>query len=281
MKLLWGSVLCFLLLSSALVSSASFADEAISSRKAQKRKTSWTIVSALETGFGSFQDIQIPVGFDSSTRLDGTEAEPESQKQVGHLIGIRLRIVSPRDRWQWVNRFAAHKLANLTMNLNNADSSYAAVEFESGARFSTVTRRWVLEALLGMQNQYFTNISSGHILSGYAPKLRLMWYPSARHSFSTYFAPIVNPKFSYDGGASDARLENTTLRANSYGLLYELNLDNGAALEFGMRVNQSEVVMENLQAYEGAGFSFVPFMPLSKRLQLTTAIGSIGFVTRW
>lgn len=281
MKLFMGFGLCSLLLSSALVSSAIIADEAISTTKFNSIENDWPVKSVLKTGFGTFNDIQLPKGLDEETRLDGITAEPESQTQVGVLLGGDFTILSPMESVQWITKIQALRLVNLTFTLDNADSGFSLVGAETGLRLNSMAKWMIVDLALGYQTNFYSNISTGHNLSFIYPKVSTLFKLSRNSTVSTFASFALKPTFAYDRGDKDVALKQTEASSFAFGGEYQYNLNQTSAITLGVHMDRSEVNLKNIETYEDAGFSVISFDSPAKRLQLSTVITSFGLSTVW
>ncbi|MDA9950973.1 hypothetical protein N9D31_00220 [Oligoflexaceae bacterium] len=284
MSLFKSLSLFFLLLSSALVSSAIIADEAISPlEKNYVSDSDWIVESQLLTGFGQFQDMQTPYSLDEQMHIDGSEAFSQSEKQAGLIFGAELEVLSNDDDIKWMNRIHVMRMSNLSVATNYTDSSFSRLSFETGILFDQAVPfvNWNLALLAGYQRAFYSNTSSGHRLSSLYPKLEVSGSFSENWSAKASVRYGLQQQLHYDGGDGAKLLKNSQSSVVASDIETSYAISDTSALSFGLAFEQADILITDIDSYRDVGLDLLSLDDQEKKFNLSTVSCTIGVLTLW
>ena len=283
MKLFLKLRLPFLLLSSALVSSASVAGEIFfEDTRSQKSPDSWVVDTKLKSGFGRFNNFQLPVSFDGDVHIDGIVAEGGTTEHSGLVMGFDMQLLSPATTWQWLTAIEASRIENLSLGQFNAEATLQRLGAETGLLWN----RALLEDLqlsftFGLQRNDYESISTAHTVTSLFPKLAGDYQWGPRLSLGGFFLVGLSSEVGYKGSLGRKTLADARASQWQSGAHVGYGIGEDATLVFATTYDATDIDLVNIGTYQNAGLAVTSLDSGATKFALRTFTTSLGFQTRW
>ena len=234
------------------------------------------------TGFGIFQDIQVPFTPSGDRRADGSSASSELQDHLGFLLYGTVGMSWDLDITR-IDLALRALLVRATLGpVETQTSSYSRFELTTGFNLLDLSdyRSTTVDLLTSVRRGNYLNISTGHYLETAALGLRLAVKPLSNWTVTSYgsYAPFA--RFGYSKGA----FFGGDYLKGSRTEMFEVGLENAANLRSDMQVllgasyEQGRINLGDLTGYEAFGLQ-VGATPgqVQKKFVLNTTLLRLGF----
>jgi hypothetical protein len=275
---------CILLLSGALASAQS-ADVSSEAKPVSRISVpSVRVVASLESGFGSYQDIQLPAGNLRGFRADGRRIGIEN---VNH-VGVPVRGSFQIEYGSYIkNVFADLNVMRMTSLISPrevSDSQYDRAEANLGAKWGTRiigSSTFSISALMGYRQSKFQNISNGHYVESALPRLGLGFNPTSRWNLELRGGIGIQPRFGYDNGIEAGLLKSSIARLTNFDSSIKYRITSTAAIALTMEHESADIQIQDTEDYAQLGLTIAPEIYNFRKYQLKTTIGMIKLEKRF
>jgi hypothetical protein len=243
-----------------------------------------TVTVALESGIGSYQDIQLPASTAPGFRADGRRIGIENTTHIGIPIKGSFEVASGSASQSLYAEANIMQIASLVAPAEVADSQYDRVEGNLGYRFGTVlgnAMQLKLIASAGYRQSRFHTISAGHYMTTFIPRVGAGLQFNREWSAAASVGVGIQPRFGYSDGEISRVFESSIADLTHYegGIRYAL--DEAAAIAIGFELENSTVTISNTEEYSSLGLTVARDFNTERNYRLSTAVGFLRLEKRW
>ena len=239
----------------------------------------------IQTGWGSFKDLQLPYFGDEFNapgpyRADGVSISTDSGTHYGFPIDLNITY-----RWFEANygvdlslgvMFLKHLYGDEEATFSSFQSSNVTIKPFSKGYFLKVPRR-IGGVIQYKRNDYF-NVGSGHSISGLMVGGFLQVGSLKKIRVEVQATKNVSSEFSYSSGSyfDSPKFDGQESRQHNikFGLSKHLGSRIIGLVNFEM--DSVDVKINDINSYEKFGFVISPYQPTSKSYNLDSQILSFG-----
>lgn len=243
----------------------------------------WNVVVSGESGFATFQDIQVPVNPVAGMRADGSTAQTENSTHAGLPLAAGIGLdYQPSQRWRWT--VASLDAMNVQASSGPADtqsSSYTRLEVGSSIRYRLPlgdTMTGTLGALASFRRSSFANVSTSHYIDAatLGAEAGIERGPFA-WTLTGRTAPYASFGYSNAALLGGSALPGSTASLNEAGTSLSYALRPKVWLDLGVDREMTHVVIPNVAAYDAFGLNVQDFANPSRVYDLATTTVRFGF----
>ena len=228
----------------------------------EKESSSDNVVLTALSGFGSFQDIQVPESDVKGFRGDGTSAVSENQDHFGLPLGVKLSVGSDDSALGFYGNLSVLRINTMSGPPETASSSYSRFGFGLGSSI-----RWYFDeakkynsfirAEIEARRSSYNNVSSGHFVNALLPKLILGLEKPKSWAFQVFGAMGANVGFGYGTGFSlgGRTFKNAETSMREFGVQVSFQVYKKTWLGFGIEEEAVDVKIDNIVEYNTFGLS--------------------------
>lgn len=263
-------------------------DHTLSARKgrkvagtAQAAPTDFRITAAAGSGFGTFQDIQVPVNADAETRADGTVIQAENADHTGLPLFAAFGVLGESSAWIFDGGLNLMHMRASNGPSETQSSSYSRTELGGGAKYRFAlgeTTALKLGARAAYRRSSFNNVSNGHYLE--APLLGAsLALTTGKWAFEGRGAVAPSATFGYNAGGTFAGkpFANATASMAEFAATASYNVRDQVFLDVGLEVEQASVSLPDIMEYQTFGLAVTPSDTAPTRnYELSTSVVKIG-----
>ncbi len=214
------------------------------------------------TGFGTFQDIQVPESDTKGFRGDGTSAAAENQDHLGFPLGVKFSLNLDHPGVFYSANFDLLNMSTLSGPPETASASYSRIQVSTGVGFrffiddENSYSPFIKVELEGRRTS-FNNVSSEHFVSTLLPRLVVGLEHSKQWILRGYGAMGVNPKFGYGSGFSlgGKTFSASTVSVKESGMDLSFNVHKKTWLGFGVEEEAVDVKIDDSTEYNQFGLN--------------------------
>lgn len=209
------------------------------------------------SGFGNYQDIQLPDYIPETMRIDGKASVPkgDSQSHSGAPIFMRLSFFQERDELLRGAEFSILQIANMDMRLANANANagYRRSSLISFAQ-QKLNEHWYGRLEGQLIRSFFSNISIGHVMDhlaaggGFGLSLNEAQSLYVGGSFSFL------SKLKFETGQKLYEFRQGQASMQLMEVKYNFRLDDSASIEIRGVSEQTDVYIKDQNEYRAFGF---------------------------
>jgi len=259
--------------------------EATSTARFAPRTTGFVLSAEAASGFGRFQDIQVPFDRDAGFRIDGTASSEENIDHLGiplsaGILGEWRGHETPVGRLDFGLNLQMTRMESTTGTPDTRAASYSRVDLGGFARstFNVADQDLFARLGTGLRRSAFMNVSTGHFIDA------AMLYGSvgiknqgtAEIELSAGISPFA--RFGYDEGKGFATeaMKNSTARIVELGTRVSLIVFQRTWLDTAVEHEQSTITLADIGAYESFGLSAEGIAKRQRTWTMQTTIAKIG-----
>lgn len=271
-----------LALSTCLVSAEELPAKVKAAKKSEERSGP-TIGFQAGTGFGVFQDVQVPLATRESQeemRGDGKSVGEENADHMGTPLyaGLELQAGDP-GRLSYEAEVSHLMMRATSGPAETQSASYARSNLAGGARYAFGRGAWrpTVAAHAILRRSSFNNVSNGHYI--HASLLRGgvgMWSEALSLEAYASYAPYT--EFGYNSGRGffgGKPFENGSSSMSELGLLYSHKIHEAVWIDLGVEQEIVQATLGRVGDYGSLGLT-VAAPSATREYELVTSTARIG-----
>ncbi len=269
-----------LIISTFFGASASFCENIIIKNVPEKKVQSpWSIGVKAATGYGVFQDIQLPTSDASGLRADGTTSVEENKTHVGlpliASVGFDYRV----SRTIFEMSLEYLDMQSTAGPADTQSSSYNRISLVSGLKqlYPVGGYKAVFGAQLIGRRSSYNNVSTGHYIDSVMFQGNLGIEKSSRWMVEGFYSMAPYAQFGYNSGSGREKFSNSTTALSMFGIHSSLNLYKTTWLDLGVDVEKAKISIDSVEDYESYGLSVAPTSQPSRIYNMATMVVRAGF----
>lgn len=243
--------------------------------------TGATIEFSAATGYGVFQDIQVPANPYEDKRIDGRTAGLENADHTGVPLAasLGLRFGELPDN-TWATDLSYLIMQASTGPVETQSATYRRIEVASELRTTLGQGRWrpSLVAQGALRRSEFANVSTGHMVDAMILRGGVgLW--SRTHQAEAFAGASPLATLAYDDGKSwtGKRFDNAEAQLTEVGVRYAYHITERVALDANLAQEQVQIKIRNLDDYRAFGLYVAPETKGSRSYIQSTSVLRLGF----
>jgi hypothetical protein len=232
------------------------------------------------SGFGLFQDIQVPVNEIDEVRGDGSFIGAENQTHFGLPLfaGLGYRSYSGSVIYDLAALEGTHMRA-AAGNSETPSASYTRIELSSAARYYFGPNRtglW-LGMRAGIRRSFFNNISDSHFVeSGILRASAGLQAGSMAITGFFGYAPASRVGYTAEGFTGGAFFETAKAQVTEAGLTSSFKISPQAFFDLGLEQEAIRLQINDIMEYNGLGLTVTPANQNNRDYNLSTMMMKVG-----
>jgi hypothetical protein len=242
----------------------------------------WKFNFAGATGFGLFQDIQVPVNEVAGVRGDGKTAAEENATHAGILLGGSIGISYRHESILYESSFDVMQMNSASGPAETQSSSYNRMSLATGAKYLLKLSSYqsFIGTSVAVRRSSFNNVSNGHYIEAILIDLNIGIAREKNWSLQANAgtAPTAHFGFNTGKGFRGERFQNSSTKLSHFGLLNSYNVAGSSTwIDLGLEQERATVVIGDVNEYDNFGLSVTPTSQSARAYDLATTSVTVGF----
>jgi len=267
---------------SFLISKQVLAASAIAERAPS---SNWTIDGEAAAGFGTFQDLQVPVSEnDLRFRADGKAVGSNRALHYGVPIKASLGITygSTKNHIRLLGE--GQRIAPFLSPTDVADATYSRASLTTLGHLNALQSSVFRVGLIGGMNArrtMFQNVSSGHNVDSAIPLIGTSVNVLERWVFEVVAGSSIRSNMALTKGQSSKSFSGTNCDVTTLHARARFRLDRRSSISFGFEQEQTQVEIQTRSEYQSLGLAVSDFEQDYERFTLNTQSATIALEKNW
>lgn len=273
-------IYCITASSHALSQEPDATDRQVKSVK-KAASSSWNVTFTGNTGFGQFQDIQVPVNEQAGLRADGKSVATENADHIGMLLQGEAGLGYKSGSMLYDFKLNVMQMNATTGPAETQSSSYSRYVLGPTAKYLTTIDSYAVSigADAEARRSTFSNVSNGHYIESILIGLNASIGIERRWLLEGHagMAPVAHFGFSNGKGFRGDQFKSSTTDLAALRLTGSFDIRDKTWLCVGVEQEKASVQIADVSEYDDFGLGVSPTVQKGRSYDLATTTVTFGF----